>query len=1186
MSQNNNNCYFNVTNVFSGKISWSSNSSDNLVIDLSKESEKSTPSKSSDEISFNSETERILNQVTLLANPRIDGQHVCPISEFARQPRKVPFIPLNKTSENLIEEVIEDENGELTWHELPEAQTLCGHCGLVLLDAQRQVINWPCWHRSHVECQREYKCLNWDQFILYCGYKACGLPIIDDGDHLFNVEQFFWREFCPWRYMATFMDLLNMSDNQKRHMEAIGHNYRIVHGVKWDPTYLCHYRQAVQGEIHDIIEMEEYNRDLPLSLNGVKMRVNARSKRNGTEFIFVASHETEKHPMNAMEYDFQEIKDIGYFRDFDEDENVENYVYWKIGKALVNGEQEVDFRDRFNIKIEFKSQRGILKQFRRGRFRGDFIPEDLDHFDEDDDDNEGRHDGRGKMRPPSQNNFHIDPIARLNAAEEEQVEEREPDEVQFDPNDPNEAPDDSDEGSGDLDEGMPIEQVLQKIQEELEESIDRLEDEFVQKEILDEVVEVLKMKKEKGTQTKSKGYKNVGVQATDLPFDFRDNIVNYLDYHLQNYLLHVERGYYEPKTVLFVLKLLNAIPKLKEKVCGFAKEPKILIPRLKGQKEFDLDLAVVSGFNVVHNGSFQYSSWDQPMVNSKVIEPERLYYDFDSFDEEDEEFKTAVAGDESSNVTIASSLDPVSNLTYVLHTTQKRVRLCQISVLICWGKSVSSIFFRERGPFIKTLSSQKAWSAEGSGSTVRQWRPHRYPRPQGPCHFRRHARIQNFGLMEKKICQSTWTNSLKRHKAKKMRRPTVHQRPKGVPNGLGITVSKNSCVCLNFVKSKDSNLVRYFLVNFCDNLGCKGAIPYKFSSIILLRLTHGERLLIISKCYVTFFYKQKRVQRVFSLDRTQSQYVQTRFYNERNKDLTKYILVCICHFFRKVLLYSSTLKMIAQFSIPAAFGDNFCIANLHSIDINFPKVQYESLEGQRGTFCELEMLEFGFSFQNCNFSVILVNKQKFDSLVMPLLVLLHSTGSYVEILLMTSYSRVGIEEPRLPKWLHETKIGDGQYKKVLTCNGKLSVDIKKALTMGESIELFKKMASFCTDVLALIRFEEQMEDVQLEILCNYLRITDEIRSTYKMITQHLPLSNHGSRFVGFVFDRLAYMDKAFFVIMEQNMAQMEQYFKFELLESWKLGSITSTQLLMLANKEIPDRHRCLFSRLASQTIEW
>lgn len=211
--------------------------------------------------------------------------------------------------------------------------------------------------------------------------------------------------------------------------------------------------------------------DLPMSLNGVKERVNRRRFRNGTEFEYFASNDFEKLPKHTWEMDWTELVDIGFFGDYDESQETRERVWRKVGQALLGGAQGVDFKNEFGIEIEFQSRRGWVKNFGLDE-RGNFHTLDFEHDNRDE--NEGRHDGRPRYRPPSQNNFHMGDLAPMDAQNDEPdfngQEDKHPDDEQM------EVHEDEDI----LDKLLNMKQtkldkVLTAWQADLESSIERIE---------------------------------------------------------------------------------------------------------------------------------------------------------------------------------------------------------------------------------------------------------------------------------------------------------------------------------------------------------------------------------------------------------------------------------------------------------------------------------------------------------------------------------------------------------------------------------------------------------------------------------------------------------------------------------------------------------------------------------------
>ena len=159
--------------------------------------------------------------------------------------------------------------------------------------------------------------------------------------------------------------------------------------------------------------------------------------------------------------------------------------------------------------------------------------------------------------------------------------------------------------------------------------------------------------------------------------------------------------------VKFMLKYIHGIPMipaLKEMIFGFVDEPIVLVPKLKNV-EFDLDLATMPGFNLVHTGSLQFLCDEDLPINPKVHQKEQIYYGSPSsnpyFESTDFSSNMAVVGS-SSDATIESSLSSSANLALV--STENKVTTFKAGTIIFIRVVFNNSNFRECGPFTKTLN--------------------------------------------------------------------------------------------------------------------------------------------------------------------------------------------------------------------------------------------------------------------------------------------------------------------------------------------------------------------------------------------------------------------------------------------------------------------------------------------------
>ena len=1160
---------------FSGKSS-SDLSEGNLVIDLEKASSNYDASNSSFETSFDSEVERMLLRTTQAAMPHEVMPPDCDLTTLAKKPRKIGLcFPINPTSENLRKAVTVDEEGHYVWEEDYRDQTLCGHCGYIISDYDRQVVNWPCYHRSHAECQRRHKCTHWDQLVLYCQYKACKFPIIDDGDDLFNVEQMFFQELAPWRRMVTFVQLLPMTYEQLRSLEAILHNLRIKYGDKYDPTYLCHYRQPIQDQIRNIIIKDVYMRDLPMTLNGVKSRINRRRFKNGTEFAFFASHESEKLPKHVCEMDFTEIVDVGYFGDFEENRATRDEVYKKIGKALLSGALYVDFKNEFGIEIEFQSKRGFVKNFGLDN-NGEHFPLDFDHFDEDD--NEGRHDGRPLYRPPSQNRFHQ---GELEAIDQQNGDN----EVHDQPADEHDDDEPMEVGEDILDKLLHmdvdrIDKCLSAWKADLESSIERIEANFDN---------MATKPKEKTTQTFIKGVKDRGVQATDLDYDFRDTIVNFFIYDFQHRLSLAERGYYKIEELKFMLRYIHGIPALKEAIFGFAEEPTVLVPKLTS--DFDLDLATMPGFNLVHTGSFQFISDEDVPVNPKVLHPELLYYGSPSKDPYHEDQSPeisstlAVAGT-SSDASIESSS---GSSKLVITTTASKVKNSNGSFEII-GFSVNNFNSREHGQSSKILRRPQIQSEDDCVSRkLSSFTPHHW-------HLRWHWKTNVSKMTEKKTSGFMMKIVLRTSRTKMPKWSRFQKRDK-------------SNIRISLIRSNEKSFA-FFLVRkilfFCDS-----------SSSYRLRNLFSHLTVFPVK---TFWFIVKSFHEIFASSSRSMTYfflltASDAFFDHHNKNAhsnndffvhqptrlrTSYYcfikhnhyeyLMLLSEIYTvdrdisevKLLFISMDRKIVAIFSVNDDNEHHYKKAELGNQDIHFPHLNFDIWDSRRGTK-GLELVISCVTNYSC-ISVLRLNKRDFRGLLLPQMVLFHIVSGMVEGFTRSMFRRERMELG-LPREISWHQMGNADPP-IMVKNGKLAMKLVNAPDMYYIQTTMSKTCYFLSMSMSHTQFEEKLDPFQMFVLANYLRDSYETRVLLEEKLNFLLLGSPGHLFVKSLIKHLDDCDQAYYHFYYGNVDMFDDYFAYGTIDDWHIKRINTTTLLEQTKVEIPDTRIEMFGKVQSDDVTW
>ena len=1220
---------------FTGKSSETS-SEGHLVIDLERPSSAYEASASSLETSLDSSMERMLSMTTQLAAPRVVPQAECELKRICSEPRKIGTWPINKTSENLRQECFVDEDGHWAWKEDPNDQKICGHCGFVLHEHDRQVVNHPCWHRSHVECQREYKCHHWNKLVLYCVYKACRMPIVDDGDDLFNSDQMFFRELAPWRSMVTFKTLITMTHDQIRNLEAFLHNHRIMFGWKWDPTYLRHYRQPIQDEIRNIVIKADYMHDLPMSLNGVKERVNRRRFRNGTEFAYFANHELEKHPRHVWEMDFTEMTDIGFFGDYDTNQETKERVWKKVGRALLSGAHEVDFRNEYGIKIEFQSQRGFLKNFIVTN-QGEVEPLE---FDDQDDDDEGRQDGRPRYRPPVQNRFHEGELAAMEAQNEEHEEDLIQDELEHLEN-------------GDILERLlkasasTVDKVLDVWQEELENSIERMEaglessgeDMDTDKSMEDEKTFVVKkVMKDNATQTKSKGFKNKAVQAVDLPYDRRDSIVNFFEYDFCHRLMLAERGYYDTEQLKFILRYTESIPDLKEKIFGMMEVPKVLIPKLKGH--IDLELATVSGFQIVHEGSFQFQSYEDPPLHPDVLQQGELYHGEDSslYASSDQATKGS-----SSNASLGSS--PGSTLKIVVHSTAKKVVEKFHGIFIYFRNRFNQFHSRAFGPSIETTLPPQTRSGGGSSSRSRAL--------SIPLPFRsiKHWLMIGSTSITRRTYLLPWMNIGSKTLPRRMNPNNGSDKSPFELSAFQVTLLRYFSVIF---KICDFEPIGYYCDSSSElsrNFFSQTTTKSNFA-IILIKIYQKKRFFpsrLFSLCkdlkshmFCGFFVKFKRrtttscgssrptIVRLF--DRffvsiltvilhivvpllltnpfkhmCGGQFLTEQFPIWKNRPFqsqttflcTKQALYDVMTLLIEINAvtceYSElehhlrimSKKIIAVFTVPDENPSKYRAAELCGLDIKFPQFQFE-IKGSRAGNGYLKYYLFQGSKKSKNVLVLEVSKKDFNDMILPQLILLHVNIALMETFAFSTFPLGRHIDVRLPKWFqyHHDQFKKVHYPPWLARNGNLSVQIYNPPAMKKLDSLMRNATNFLMDTMASVNFVDGLEQQHIDILCNYPFFSEDAKTIAQKLVNRLPSANLGHFFGNMVLGLFRDLDSYYHGLNYRHAEIFDEIYAYGTIDDWKSGRINAETLQRLARQEIPNMERKMFEIATTKAISW
>ena len=1203
----------NLENLISGKSSSLSNE-DKLVIDLDKGSSEYEASGSSLETSFDSEMERLLLQTTQAAMPREVQPADCELTRIAKEQRKVGFFPINPTSENLRKACTVDRDGDYVWKEDPRDQILCPHCGYILHEHDRQVVNFPCWHRSHMECQRNFKCLNWDKMILVCPYKVCRFPIVDDGDDLFNKEQLFFCEMAPWRTMVTFRQLMTLSHERVRDLEAYLHNHRIRFGWKWDPTYLVHYRQPIQNRIRDIIIKDEYNQDLPMSLNGVKDRVNRRRFRNGTEFVYFASNDFEKLPKNTWEMDFTELVDIGFFGDYEQSRETRERVQMKIGKALLGGAQAVDFKTEFGIEVEFQSRRGWVKNFGLDG-RGHYQPLDFDHDDEDE--NEGRLDGRSRYRPPSQNNFHLGDSAAMDAQNDEPVPQENGDELLED------ELMEIRKGEDILDKLLQmkepkLEKVLAAWQADLESSIERIEanlDDMAEapeekatspQEKATSPQEKVMAAKERSTQTFLKGVKDRGVQATDLEYDQRDTIINFFVYDFTHKLTRAERGYYNPEEIKFILKYTDSIPALKELIFGFMDEPIVLVPRLRNV-EFDLELEAMSGFKIVHTGSLQFLSDVDLPINPKVHQKEQIYYGDPSsnlyFDYTDFSSDMAVAGS-SNEASIVSSPSSFENSALV--QTGNKVKRSRISIFksfflvskkfVCSGLGPSSTISSPRQTQLDVAYVLRTHSSFKLRPSLSNW----------------HWMTQDFWQMARRTFQLCMTKTVLKTSRRKRSFWKRNSFKAKSPLKANFRIFRQIIVCrfheiffslrkLIFLKNHSSILIRvtdfareiYLVKEYLFNL--------VFSVQLLSNVNSFHEIFSSSNTTLTYFFlptsfltivdlPPKNAQILSFVVVVQPTQIQTGYpfenYDHYTYTLHFEIKPVNCHHSsaQHSFFLAMEAKKIAIFSVKGRNNTEFK-AELCDKDIVFPPLNLESWDSKMGRIFE-KYIEVHLKFF-VKISVLRLEKADFRRLVLPQMVLFHITTGLIEGFMRSMFRGVEREQGMLREVHWHQKGGQGQDRpKFLAKNGKLTVQLINPPSMKKLQVTMAKTCNYLSFFMSHTRFQFRLLPYQMHMIICYLHDSDELRTLLQEKAKYLLNGSPGNVFVTQILKHLDDCDMGFYHYYYHNIDQFDKYFAYGSIDDWHLKRIDVTNLLEQAKKNVPDIRKEIFGLASGGEFIW
>ena len=1260
-----------------------SSDSDRLVVDLEHQSESS---KSSVSTVLNSSDERMLLQETVWAN-RYVPQRECPITRLAKKPRKVFYIPFNATSEHLAEECTVDDNGDRWWSEDPEDQTRCGHCGQPLLEHETQTVIWPCWHRVHIECQRLFKIRHWNELILWCPYKVCGRPMVDDADDLFNREQLFFTEMAHWRIMATFEQVLRMSHEEHRDMEAVAHAYRIRYGWKLDPTYLYHYRPYLLNTPGAIVNMARYRLDLPRHLSEIKEKLNRRPFSNGTEFVYDPNHATEKLPLHKYEYDFCEVAHLGFFRNYETDENVKRRCWQKIGQALCEGKTEVDFLE-WNFKLEFKSQRCITVNFDRNE-EGELIPDDsFTDFDEDSE--EGRQDGRARLRPPTQNDFHTD-IARNghhddsddgddgedgdDEEEDPQVDSHKvkmidcknvqstlkfvphpaftfdvPDVIGIDPlvndyglTEGNPWKDFYDRMRREENKGSNLDKCLQTMEEELERDIQEIEQRFVDKNLVNEVKRVLKVMKDKGNQTLCIGTKNVGVQADELPFDDRSPIVDYIEYEFSNKLLFAERGWYDAGELKFILKTCHAVQELKERIFGFQDQPKVLVPKRFG--DIDIDLATVAGFNIVHDGSYQFVGLEDPDRNPDCDRTSVLSKNDSSNDEEtlvENCSFNAVCGDNEKSLGFSSS-----GSLEVLETSINKVKMkFQFRMK---GLGSNTFTFRNAGLCLKTDPAAKRLLHEDSASMKRCVTPHQFHSCR-PCKTLALLETEKRILPFVKISTEVW---LWLSPIRLGGRRYLTRLRKGIPI-TQISVTPIAIVCampaladavaacrrmISLSKNPSEQIFRksnefshrifksfdkiFLYITFwcsqpCLRLCLRTCLHKGLEACLLLVVPNKANifsvpngvfdmdvgykipfLVILSRQIRVCFVRSKSKKHCFILFhvcRALAQFISRTSYEKSIYVDIKRTNISSCITFILLLtplprylfiMLPHELVELAKFSVIDERGGRHHLVTLKNSRISFPPLHFNFMEREKGQLkgvvCLLKRKKFKIEI---TFAVLLLNVSDFDGLFLPQLVLIHILCALGDRLTFSSIAKTTADWPNLPRWFGATERTEPSPP-YITLDGHLEVEIIRVPPSNIMRALFCDASNFFVETFAHVKFVGQLDAYHVGTLCTFLKLSHDTRATYNEFSKGLDASSQERAFVNFVSECLDLMDRAFYRMIGWNYEQFEPYFMGDLLGHLGQRSVPPLALLRTMRPMAANNQRRMFeTALAKLARNW
>ena len=375
-----------------------------------------------------------------------------PIAVQARAPRRLHpnhnyYTPTGDIIFDLKNHV-NNEAGERLYQQPPNEQERC-FCGHPLLNGEELFIFWPCAHRAHryinlvflsrsrtykkvrgggsilssntcIElkicsfhsgrnCWRRRKIEDRQKIFHRCLYGFCHHIILDDADHLFNMQILLMKELCGFRYYKNWYLATEMTEIEEEEIRTLMKNMIWMTKWKWNPNFeTYHNRDSLVGHVDDVMNCEDWDLDVGPGLESCMDTIRQRKFENGTEFQFQIEHRSNRLPLNVREVSLKEFLEErnGYVTS-----NSRREVYIRLGEAMRQG--GMANMTRLNgFCLEFVNDRALIYKVRANpeeplQFEG----VDFSGADEDDGD-----DGQAKAEEPPENGYATRDVGGGNAS--------------------------------------------------------------------------------------------------------------------------------------------------------------------------------------------------------------------------------------------------------------------------------------------------------------------------------------------------------------------------------------------------------------------------------------------------------------------------------------------------------------------------------------------------------------------------------------------------------------------------------------------------------------------------------------------------------------------------------------------------------------------------------------------------